>query len=123
MRPASLLLRSTWNGHPPERVSAAPDGLVLTPHPDFELAVSSLVRFDVRFGEDSDDDGFVDVWRDGAAGVAHRDAVELTAVLASPRGRAPASSVTLTSGEVVGVRRGEVAAVAIARVPLGGVTR
>jgi hypothetical protein len=104
-------------------VSAAAVGPTPTPLPDVDVAVASLAGFVVRFGEDTDDDGFVDAWQAGATPVARRDAVEVGAVIAARRARAPAGSVTLPSGEAFVVPEGAVAALAVARVTLAGVTR
>jgi prepilin-type N-terminal cleavage/methylation domain-containing protein len=116
-------LRSSWNGHPPERVSAAAVGPTPTPLPDVDVAVAARARVGVRSGADTDDDGFVDAWQAGATPVARRDAVEVGAVIAARRARAPAGSVTLPSGEAFVVPEGAVAALAVARVTLAGVTR
>lgn len=121
---ADSVLRASWNGEPPRRAQVSAAGVALVPLPDDDVAIAQLAAFQVRFGEDTDGDGFADVWGAPAAvPVARRAGVEVAAVLARPAVRAPARSVTLPSGTVSSSAGGRLLEPVVVRVPLGAVPR
>jgi len=117
-------LRSSWQGRPPQRTVMSDSGPQRVNLPNEEVAITQLGRMEVRFGEDTDDDGIVDVWRaPGDLPVARRHAVEVAVVVSAPSSRAPARLLTLPSGALFSSPVGRVAELAVTRVTLGAVAR